>query len=105
GSAPKSVRTVAACASMGAPSWPQVPADSTIRLEERLEPGDLLVLHTGRLARDAEGATERLLALAPRLTAAHGAQECVRTVAEAFGDEPRENDACVLIVRVTGARA
>ncbi|MFS7873892.1 PP2C family protein-serine/threonine phosphatase [Streptomyces asiaticus] len=73
--------------------------------EERLEPGDLLVLHTGRLARDAEGATERLLALAPRLTAAHGAQECVRTVAEAFGDEPRENDACVLIARVTGARA
>lgn len=73
--------------------------------EERLEPGDLLVLHTGRLARDAEGATERLLALAPRLTAAHGAQECVRTVAETFGDEPRENDACVLIARVTGARA
>ncbi|WP_413099437.1 PP2C family protein-serine/threonine phosphatase [Streptomyces sp. Inha503] len=73
--------------------------------EERLEPGDLLVLHTGRLARDAEGATERLLALAPRLTAAHGAQECVRTVAEAFGDEPRENDACVLIARVTGTRA
>ncbi|AQA10342.1 PP2C family protein-serine/threonine phosphatase [Streptomyces malaysiensis] len=73
--------------------------------EERLEPGDLLVLHTGRLARDAEGATERLLALAPRLTAAHGAQECVRTVAEAFGDEPRANDACVLIARVTAARA
>ncbi|CAM5407523.1 hypothetical protein SANTM175S_09091 [Streptomyces antimycoticus] len=73
--------------------------------EERLEPGDLLVLHTGRLAQDAEGATERLLALAPRLTAAHGAQECVRLVAEAFGHEPRENDACVLIARVTGARA
>ncbi|MEU1948487.1 PP2C family protein-serine/threonine phosphatase [Streptomyces sp. NPDC059474] len=71
--------------------------------EERLEPGDLLVLHTGRLARDAEDATERLLALAPRLTAAHGTQECVRTVAETFGDEPRENDACVLIARVTGA--
>ncbi|ASQ99070.1 SpoIIE family protein phosphatase [Streptomyces sp. 11-1-2] len=73
--------------------------------EERLEPGDLLVLYTGRLARDAEGATERLLALAPRLTAAHGAQECVRTVAETFGDEPRGNDACVLIARVTGVRA
>ncbi|MGA6159908.1 PP2C family protein-serine/threonine phosphatase [Stenotrophomonas sp. NPDC087984] len=73
--------------------------------EERLEPGDLLVLHTGRLARDAEDATERLLALAPRLTAAHGTQECVRTVAETFGDEPRENDACVLIARVTGAGA
>ncbi|GLV77734.1 PP2C family protein-serine/threonine phosphatase [Streptomyces hygroscopicus] len=73
--------------------------------EERLEPGDLLVLHTGRLAREAEGATERLLTLAPRLTAARSPQECVRIVAEAFGDEPRESDACVLIARVAGTGA
>ncbi|MBL1096809.1 PP2C family protein-serine/threonine phosphatase [Streptomyces coffeae] len=68
--------------------------------EERLEPGDLLLLHTGGLAQDAEDATERLLTLAPRFAAARGAQDCVRTVVEAFGDERREGDACVLIAKV-----
>ncbi|WP_432585802.1 SpoIIE family protein phosphatase [Streptomyces sp. HD1123-B1] len=68
--------------------------------EVRLEPGDLLLMHTGGLAPDAGAATERLLALAPRFTAARGAQDCVRTVVEAFGDERREGDACVLIARV-----
>ncbi|WP_431774390.1 PP2C family protein-serine/threonine phosphatase [Streptomyces cucumeris] len=68
--------------------------------EVRLEPGDLLLMHTGGLIPDAGAATERLLALAPRFTAARGAQDCVRTVVEAFGDERREGDACVLIARV-----
>ncbi|OEV27526.1 phosphatase, partial [Streptomyces nanshensis] len=82
-----------------------------------LQPGDLLVLHTDGLAPDdpvrpsgpgprsaasaphAGGA--RLLALADRFTAARSAQECVRTVAEAFADREREDDACVLVARVT----
>ncbi|MEU8828361.1 SpoIIE family protein phosphatase [Streptomyces sp. NPDC048636] len=68
--------------------------------EERLEPGDLLLMYTGGLAQDAGAATERLLALAPRFAAARGAQDCVRTVVEAFGDERREGDACVLIAGV-----
>ncbi|MEU7243170.1 PP2C family protein-serine/threonine phosphatase [Streptomyces sparsogenes] len=79
---------------------------------ERLEPGDLLVLHTGGLrpfsthtdtATDTGGDTgaERLLGLAPRFATARSAQECVRAVVEAFDDERREDDACVLIARVT----
>ncbi|MEU9793954.1 SpoIIE family protein phosphatase [Streptomyces sparsogenes] len=79
---------------------------------ERLEPGDLLVLHTGGLrpfsthtdtATDTSGdtGTERLLGLAPRFATARSAQECVRAVVEAFDDERREDDACVLIARVT----
>ncbi|MEU5028112.1 PP2C family protein-serine/threonine phosphatase [Streptomyces milbemycinicus] len=72
---------------------------------ERLEPGDLLVLHTGGLwpyGADAEGdaGAERLLGLAPRFATARSAQECVRAVVEAFDDERREDDACVLIARV-----
>ncbi|OMI36103.1 PP2C family protein-serine/threonine phosphatase [Streptomyces sparsogenes] len=82
---------------------------------ERLEPGDLLVLHTGGLrpfsthpdtntdtATDTGGDTgaERLLGLAPRFATARSAQECVRAVVEAFDDERREDDACVLIARV-----
>ncbi|MFE3650561.1 PP2C family protein-serine/threonine phosphatase [Streptomyces sp. NPDC059101] len=74
---------------------------------ERLEPGDLLVLHTDGLvprrthAPDSthEG-TERLLALAPRFGAARSAQESVRIVVEEFGTAEREDDACVLIAKV-----
>ncbi|MET7900836.1 PP2C family protein-serine/threonine phosphatase [Streptomyces sp. NPDC005355] len=68
--------------------------------DERLEPGDLLVMYTGGLAQDATVVGERLLGLAPRFTVARSAQECVRTVVEAFGDERREDDACVLIARI-----
>ncbi|MGW0119727.1 PP2C family protein-serine/threonine phosphatase [Streptomyces sp. NPDC003327] len=72
--------------------------------ETRLLPGDLLVLHTDGLTRgsgaqDDTGA-RRLLALGQRLTGARDAQECVRLVAEEFGEEPREDDACVMVVRV-----
>ncbi|MFJ3249440.1 PP2C family protein-serine/threonine phosphatase [Streptomyces sp. NPDC086782] len=83
--------------------------------EETLEPGDLLLLHTETLAprcgpprADTAGreggtatAAHRLLGLAPRFTAARGAQECVRTVVEEFAGTGREDDACVLITRVT----
>ncbi|MET9297223.1 SpoIIE family protein phosphatase [Streptomyces sp. NPDC003077] len=76
--------------------------------EERLAPGDLLVLHTDglvpRRSHDADAAhegTARLLSLAPRFTAARGAQDCVRVIAEEFGGAEREDDACVLIAKVS----
>ncbi|MFM9370815.1 PP2C family protein-serine/threonine phosphatase [Streptomyces sp. Da 82-17] len=69
--------------------------------EERLETGDLLVLHTDGLVSGRDGtATERLLDLAPRFAGARGAQDCVRTVVEEFGQTEREDDACVLIARI-----
>ncbi|MCK7624862.1 SpoIIE family protein phosphatase [Streptomyces sp. RS10V-4] len=76
---------------------------------ERLEPGDLLVLHTDGLVPrrthgpdSAQESAERLLALAPRFGAARSAQESVRIVVEEFGATEREDDACVLIARVGG---
>lgn len=68
--------------------------------EERLEPGDLLLLHAGGLATDPTETAERLLGLAPRFAAARGTQECVRVVAEEFDDERREGDACVLLAMI-----
>lgn len=66
--------------------------------EERLLPGDVLLLHTEGLA-DRPGAG-RLLELAPRFAMADTAQECLRAVLEEFGDKEREDDACVLVVRI-----
>ncbi|MGW6569431.1 PP2C family protein-serine/threonine phosphatase [Streptomyces sp. NPDC054975] len=69
----------------------------------RLLPGDLLVLHTDGLTRRGgldETGTQRLLDLAPRLAGARDAQDCVRSVVEEFGEAPREDDACVMVVRV-----
>ncbi|MFI9202485.1 PP2C family protein-serine/threonine phosphatase [Streptomyces sp. NPDC053048] len=66
--------------------------------EERLRPGDVLVLHTEGLA--ARPSDTRLPALAPRFAAAGSAQECLRAVLEEFGGKEREDDACVLIARV-----
>ncbi|GHA93035.1 PP2C family protein-serine/threonine phosphatase [Streptomyces termitum] len=73
--------------------------------ETRLRPGDVLVLHTDGLTRspgafDTDAGVERLLALAPRLTGARDARECLRSVLEEFGEEAREDDACVMVVRV-----
>ncbi|WP_030755637.1 PP2C family protein-serine/threonine phosphatase [Streptomyces griseus] len=70
-----------------------------------LRPGDVLLLHTDGLTRgtdvfDDESGTARLLALAPRLTEARDAQECLRSVLEEFGEEAREDDACLMVVRV-----
>ncbi len=74
--------------------------------ELRLHPGDLLVLHTDGLTRpsgahdpDADR-VDRLLALAPRFADARDAQECVRTVVEEFGENDREDDACVMVARI-----
>ncbi|MFF2852143.1 PP2C family protein-serine/threonine phosphatase [Streptomyces sp. NPDC058001] len=71
--------------------------------EETLEPGDLLLLHTDGLVPRRAGiaAQLRLLALAPRFAEADTVQECVDTVVEEFGETEREDDACVLIARVT----
>ncbi|WP_225800810.1 PP2C family protein-serine/threonine phosphatase [Streptomyces sp. NK15101] len=74
--------------------------------ETRLLPGDLLVLHTDGLTRgggtdDDDTGTRRLLALGPRLAEARDAQDGVRAVVEEFGEESREDDACVMVVRVT----
>ncbi|MFD3802894.1 PP2C family protein-serine/threonine phosphatase [Streptomyces sp. NPDC058619] len=75
--------------------------------EQHVEPGDVLVLHTdGLTARGfdfsrADG-TERLLALAPRFSAARTAQECLRLVIEEFGEGGREDGACLLVARVGG---
>ncbi|GGP46410.1 PP2C family protein-serine/threonine phosphatase [Streptomyces abikoensis] len=66
--------------------------------EERLLPGDVLLLHTEGLA-DRAGA-RRLLELAPRFAMADTAQDCLRAVLEEFGDKEREDDACVLIARI-----
>ncbi|MFD3569127.1 SpoIIE family protein phosphatase [Streptomyces sp. NPDC058667] len=72
--------------------------------ETRLLPGDLLVLHTDGLTRGSgrgdDTDARRLLALGHRLAGARDAQDGVRAVVEAFGQEPREDDACVMVVRV-----
>ena len=80
---------------------------------EHLSPGDLLVLHTDGLAprsaqlspqpdgEEPRSGAERLLGLAPRFASAWSARECVRAVAQEFGDREREDDACVLVARVT----
>lgn len=71
--------------------------------EETLEVGDLLLLHTDGLVPGHSGAdsVNRLLDLAPRLGGAHSAQDCVRLVVEEFGESEREDNACVLVARVT----
>ena len=83
--------------------------------EETLEPGDLLLLHTDSLAPrhwdsshpygtgggEETTAARRLLGLAPRFGEARTAQDGVRAVMEEFGERERQDDACVLVARVT----
>ncbi|QTD96393.1 PP2C family protein-serine/threonine phosphatase [Streptomyces cyanogenus] len=68
-----------------------------------LEPGDVLLLHTDGLmsGHSRTAVADRLLDLAPRFGAARTAQDCVRTVVEEFGGAGREDDACVLVAKVT----
>lgn len=71
--------------------------------EVTLEPGDLLLLHTDGVVpgHSAADAVDRLLGLAPRFGTARTAQDCVRAVVEEFGGAGREDDACVLVAKVT----
>ncbi|MGC9381438.1 SpoIIE family protein phosphatase [Streptomyces sp. MH13] len=66
--------------------------------EAALEDGDLLLLHTGELA---PADVRRLLSLGPRLTGVGSAQDGVRIVTEEFGGHLGQEDACVLVARVT----
>ncbi|GKQ33898.1 PP2C family protein-serine/threonine phosphatase [Streptomyces sp. A012304] len=69
--------------------------------EENLQTGDLLLLHTdGLVPRDGEPTP--LLELAPRLAGAPTAQDCLRMVVEECETEERQDEACVLVARVTG---
>ncbi|MET9497970.1 SpoIIE family protein phosphatase [Streptomyces sp. NPDC006552] len=70
--------------------------------EETLRAGDVLLLRTGGLLprHDEPAAEQRLLALAPRLTSARDAQDCLRTVVEALGAAERETGACLLLARI-----
>ncbi|MFF4899680.1 SpoIIE family protein phosphatase [Streptomyces sp. NPDC001068] len=71
--------------------------------EVTLEPGDLLLLHTDGLlpGHSAADSLDRLLGLSPRFGAAPTAQDCVGAVIEEFGESEREDEACVLIARVS----
>ncbi|MFI9723063.1 SpoIIE family protein phosphatase [Streptomyces sp. NPDC052396] len=63
--------------------------------EERLLPGDVLLLHTEALP------AERLLAPAARLTTAHSAQDCVRILMAECGGRSRQDDARMLVARIS----
>jgi PAS domain S-box-containing protein len=71
--------------------------------EATLRPGDVLLLHTDGLVpgHSPDAALDRLLGLGPRFGAARTAQDCVRTVVEEFGEAAREDDACVLVAKIT----
>ncbi|MEV7081137.1 SpoIIE family protein phosphatase [Streptomyces sp. NPDC093516] len=71
--------------------------------EETLEPGDLLLLHTDGLVPGHTGAAaaQLLLGLTPRLAGSADAEDCIRAVVEEFGTGEREDNACVLVARVT----
>lgn len=71
--------------------------------EVTLEPGDLLLLRTDGLVPGHGGtaAADRLLDLAPRLGAARTARDCLRMVVEECGETERQDDACVLIAKVS----
>jgi serine phosphatase RsbU (regulator of sigma subunit) len=71
--------------------------------EETLEVGDLLLLHTDGLVPGHTGsaAAHHLLGLAPRLAGNSTAEDCVRTVVQEFGESERDDNACVLVAKVT----
>ncbi|MGY3200234.1 PP2C family protein-serine/threonine phosphatase [Streptomyces sp. TE5632] len=77
------------------------PAARCGQAEETLEVGDVLVLHTDGLVPGRAGAVPHLLGLAPQFTGDRTARDCLSVVLREFGDTPREEEACVLVARVT----
>ncbi|WP_328429842.1 PP2C family protein-serine/threonine phosphatase [Streptomyces sp. NBC_00443] len=71
--------------------------------EQTLEVGDVLLLHTDGLVpgHSAADSVNSLLGLGPRIGEAGTAQDCVQLVVEEFGESEREDNACVLVARVT----
>ncbi|TDC12756.1 phosphatase [Streptomyces sp. 8K308] len=74
---------------------------------DRLAPGDVLVLHTDglfsaipRQLPAGHAGDHRLIDLAPRLSSARSAAECLRVIVAACGEVAREDDACLLVARV-----
>ncbi|MBL3669588.1 SpoIIE family protein phosphatase [Streptomyces sp. M2CJ-2] len=79
------------------------PATRYGQAEETLEVGDVLVLHTdGLVPGRADAATvPHLLGLAPQFTGDRTARDCLPFVLREFEDTAREEEACVLVARVT----
>ncbi|WP_236244955.1 PP2C family protein-serine/threonine phosphatase [Streptomyces sp. CC210A] len=78
--------------------------------EVRLEPGDVLLLHTTGLARaaggpDADTPVERLLGLGARFARARDALDCVHAVVEEFGGRAGVAYGCAVVARVGGLPA
>ncbi|MFD8235478.1 PP2C family protein-serine/threonine phosphatase [Streptomyces sp. NPDC059696] len=71
--------------------------------EETLEPGDLLLLHTDGLVpgHTRAEAAQSLLGLAPRLAGNRTAEDCLGALVEEFGEGERQDNACVLMVKVS----
>jgi hypothetical protein len=67
--------------------------------EQRLEPGDLLVLGTAALTAREDGA-RRLAGLARSLLSASSAEDATQVLADEFGADPRTTTACVLVARI-----
>ncbi|GAB2727742.1 PP2C family protein-serine/threonine phosphatase [Streptomyces bullii] len=70
--------------------------------EETLRVGDLLLLRTDGLVPGHGGtqATDLLLDMAARFAEGRTAQDCVRMIAQEFGETERADDACLLVARV-----
>ncbi|GAB2909136.1 SpoIIE family protein phosphatase [Streptomyces mayteni] len=92
------------------PAGPLLGADGDARFAQRtdrLAPGDVLVLHTDglfsaipRQLPAGHAGDHRLIDLAPRLSSARSATECLRVITAVCGEVGREDDACLLVARV-----
>ncbi|MGW5973692.1 PP2C family protein-serine/threonine phosphatase [Streptomyces sp. NPDC055186] len=79
------------------------PAARYGQAEETLEVGDVLVLHTAGPASGRAGAAavRHLLGLAPQFSGDRTARDCLPAVLRELGGTAREEEACVLVARVT----
>ncbi|MGJ3562110.1 hypothetical protein ACR6C2_43575 [Streptomyces sp. INA 01156] len=56
---------------------------------------------TAGTGRSAAATVRHLLELAPQFTGERTVRDCLPVVLREFGDTPREEEACVLVARVT----